>query len=376
MPQPTVYVLLPSVKGGGLQKWVTLVADELTRQGWQFVFVSADAKGTVPSFPSQENTPTVFLGCPMVGNGLKAKLKFLNQFSAAFAAFAKTKKPQLVLLAGKEMGLVSLISRFMFGAPLFKTCFLSVSPTTTHLAHMPWPRRMVLKMFYGIIHRQVGSIIAQTEDDATHLQKVFGVKAENLFISPPPLTDDFLKAPLPAKPNRDYREILYVGRFSGEKNLHQLITAFAGLNPTENNIRLRLMGSGPAEALLRNLVAEFDLQNQIDFTPFNADTYSRFAAANVLALTSSFEGFGMVLAEGMAAGTPAVAYDCPFGPRAVINDGQNGFLTPIYNIAALQAALEKALQREWNAEELRASVQKFSVKNVAVEFEKALLHVK
>ena len=46
----------------------------------------------------------------------------------------------------------------------------------------------------------------------------------------------------------------------------------------------------------------------------------------VLILTSLFEPFGLVIPESMSCGLPVVAFDCPYGPREIIEDGVNGFL--------------------------------------------------
>ena len=55
--------------------------------------------------------------------------------------------------------------------------------------------------------------------------------------------------------------------------------------------------------------------------------------------TSHFEGFPLVLLEAMQVGLPCVAFDCPFGPAAVIVDGENGFLVPEGDVSRLAEKL-------------------------------------
>ena len=43
-------------------------------------------------------------------------------------------------------------------------------------------------------------------------------------------------------------------------------------------------------------------------------------------MTSKYEGWGLVITEAMSYGIPVISYDCPFGPKEIIQDGINGFL--------------------------------------------------
>ena len=85
------------------------------------------------------------------------------------------------------------------------------------------------------------------------------------------------------------------------------------------------------------------------------------ARASVFALSSIHEGFGNVLVEAMACGTPVVSTDCPSGPSEILDGGRYGPLVPVGDHVALAAAIEQQLDQPTPAEMLRARASEFSV---------------
>lgn len=105
--------------------------------------------------------------------------------------------------------------------------------------------------------------------------------------------------------------LLYVGRFSSEKNLTRLLEAFANYQQQSSISRalsLVLVGSGPEEQMLKNKAQQLGLKNvfwpgfkQVDELPVY------YALASALILPSTSEPWGLVINEAMACGSPILA---------------------------------------------------------------------
>ena len=138
--------------------------------------------------------------------------------------------------------------------------------------------------------------------------------------------------------------IVGCGRLTEQKGFDDLINAFALLREQVPNAALWILGEGPDRPALEQQITRLSLENHVQLLGFRDNPYAYMAAADVFALSSVFEGFGNVVAEAMACGTPVVSTDCPYGPSEIITDGVNGLLVRPRDPAALANAILRVLR--------------------------------
>ena len=117
---------------------------------------------------------------------------------------------------------------------------------------------------------------------------------------------------------------------------------------------------GEEEERIREKIHSYGLQNTIIMNPPTDNIIEEYLKSSICVVSSVFEGFSMVLIEAMACGLPCVSFDCPYGPRNIIKDGEDGFLIEYLNTQALADGICKLIEDK----ELRKSMGRKGRENV------------
>ncbi|MDP7260493.1 MAG: glycosyltransferase family 4 protein [archaeon] len=204
---------------------------------------------------------------------------------------------------------------------------------------LPLPAR-VLKWFYDLsfgryIAKNSDYIISFTEDQVKDYVKRGAVESK-IGIIPPPLilkdysskiSEAFLKRHGIKKKDK---VLLYAGRLTEHKGIQDVIEELPEIRKKVPNVKFFIAGEDYGyKKSLQSLIREKGVEDSVFFVgPYRArekELIQFFAAADLFVLPSNMEGFGIVLAEAMACGTPCIAYNIP-AVREVISDGENGYL--------------------------------------------------
>lgn len=124
------------------------------------------------------------------------------------------------------------------------------------------------------------------------------------------------------------KKVIAAGRLAAEKNFSSLIRAFRTVADRHPDWTLEIYGDGCERAALQRLTEGLNLTKNVYLRGVTPHIQEKMLEASVFALSSAFEGFGLVIIEAMSCGLPVVSYDCPCGPKNIITDGADGFLVP------------------------------------------------
>jgi glycosyltransferase involved in cell wall biosynthesis len=141
----------------------------------------------------------------------------------------------------------------------------------------------------------------------------------------------------------DTSYLIHVGRFDMVSKRHDiLLKAYKQANVSQ---KLVLLGEGEDKIKIETLVQELGLQSKVLFQGYTDNPYVWLKHAELLVLSSDFEGFGRVLAEALIVGTPVVSTDCPSGPSEILTGSLKEFLVPPGDANGLALKIRQALQQ-------------------------------
>ena len=136
--------------------------------------------------------------------------------------------------------------------------------------------------------------------------------------------------------------VICVAALRPEKGHDVLLAAFAKVHEAVPGARLVLVGDGALRQAIQGQAAAAGIQGSVDFVGSVADVWEHLAGADVFALASRSEAFGIAIAEAMAAGLPVVA-PAVGAISELVEPGVTGELFPAGDVTALAGHLARLL---------------------------------
>lgn len=226
---------------------------------------------------------------------------------------------------------VTLSQKFKYNRYLFKIFSL-------------WDRYIMKSL------RHCNCIVTLTKQDTPFWQE----HAKRIEVIPNMLT-------ITPKEVKDYevKRVISAGRYKSEKGFDMLLDAWHLLPERFRDWHLYIFGNGD-RSMYQNIVNKYNMGETVHLMSATNDIAEEFSKSSLYVMSSRYEGFGLVLAEAMSCGLPCVSFDCPYGPREIIKDGEDGNLVKYKDIEELAHKMALLMSNT----DLRRKMGKQAKKNI------------
>ena len=123
---------------------------------------------------------------------------------------------------------------------------------------------------------------------------------------------------------KDILKLVNVGHLEEQKGQEILIKAISKINNIP--FKLYIVGEGNNRDYLSKLILELGLSKKVFLLGYKKNPYKFIFNSDIFVLSSLWEGFGHVIVEAMACGTPVIASNCKSGPSEIIHHNYDGIL--------------------------------------------------
>ena len=310
---------------GGTERMCTLIANELEQKGFEICIISFFETKALPFFILNAGIKR-----RQLVNTPPSSFAYLHLSSRIYRA-VQQEQPSIIISCDTQMCLYSslpLMTKKHVAWEHFNTS------TVTWLGSRWFGRRMASLL--------CKKIVVLTESDKTQWMSTLQTNANKLSVIPNLL-------PVTRVVNIDNSQrkkiVLAVGRMTEQKGFDLLIEAWQKIpEQVREKWTLRIVGpNGSAKPKLEALISSYHLEQSVELIAGTANIKEEYQAASFYVLSSRYEGFGLTLIEAMGQGLAVIAFDCPMGPREIIED-KYGILLPAKDTVKLSLAIQNFMQ--------------------------------
>ncbi len=328
---------------------VLQLAKAVKQSGCSVTLVFGGVDGKIVSICKENGLDTIVL--PQLIRSLHP----WHDLAALFALrkLIKSIQPDLVHLHSSKAALLGRIAAWLSKVPAI---------VTVHGWPFVHPQSKVSKAIYFILER---SMVALTAKFITVSKVDYDIALQQLKVLPQQLIlihngieNDQSFAPVKSDTIKKGCSIISVARFETQKDHRTLLFALQQIKHIP--WQLRLIGSGPLLAEIKQLAGQLGMSEKVEFLGERSDVAELLTQADLFVLLSHWESLPISIIEAMRAGLPVIASNVG-GITELVDDGVSGLVVSAGNIPEASDALrslitDPALRQSMS----EASKQKFS----------------
>lgn len=320
---------------GGAERVLSTMANYWAVRGWSIAIVTFVDDRKPPFYdlhPAVQWCPLALAGSP--ANPLRRGLGVLQRISGLRRAL-KESDPDLVISFMDQVNVLTLLASRRLNLPVI---------VSERIDPARQPIGPVAKVARRMLYPHASRVVVQTE---AALRCFAPAVQQRGTVIPNPMSPAHAGPIAAASPAPECgTRLVAMGRLTRQKGFDLLLRAFAAVSAKYPAWSLTIWGEGEQRAALEWLRDDLGLNQRVSLPGLTTDPFQRMREASLFVLSSRFEGFPNALCEAMAAGLPAVSFDCPSGPAAIIRNDIDGVLVAPEDVPALAGALDRLMGDE------------------------------
>lgn len=352
-----ILFIVPSLIGGGAERIISIIFNFLNRKKFEPILVLLKNEG-----PYLEDIPKDIQIIDLQATQARyAIIKIIRTI--------KQVKPDIVFSTlGYLNILIAMIKPFLSK----NIVFIARESNTVSVQNKQEKYPVLFDLLYKVFYNNFDQIISQSDYMKKDLIDNYNIMKDKIEVIHNPVNITKIETLANKSMTNFYKNdkfnLLTVGRLDYQKGYDLLIEAMSKL---DKKFHLTILGEGKDDTKLEQLAKSFDIEDNITFAGFQSNPYIYMIHADLLILSSRYEGLPNVVLEANACGTPVVAFNCPGGTGEIIENGVNGFLCECGNIDELIKKINKAYLHNFDKNKIKRLIKnKYDANTIIKHYEK------
>lgn len=298
------FLVKPS--GGGGERVVLEVARNLSREGKRVELVLM-RKEDIPEGFRDEGISIVHFNTS----------RFVRAFFLLCQYLKKT-HPHTMLATNEHTSIILVLAKSVMRAKVRVVLRVGI-PLSIQFARYSKFRDRLIPFLSRILYPRADHIIAVSRGVREDLIKTLGVKEEEVTVAYHPMDNEKIEQTGEEEVHHPWFSegpvFVAVGRVREQKGFRYAIEA---MKETPTDAKLLILGAGSGKEVLVKYAETCGVKERVAFLGFVKNPHAYVKRADVFILPSLWEGLPSALLEALALGIPAIASDCPHGPREIL----------------------------------------------------------
>lgn len=280
----------------------------------------------------------------------------------------KKESPDIVINFSFEL----LIIIGIFLIPFFKSIyFINRQINILSMQNFSFFKKLLLKKAY----KNFDKVITQSKDMTEDLLKNIDILKEKILEINNPVDTNKIEnlsiENINIEFDKNSKNLLCVGRLVHQKGFDLIIQIMSLIN--DKNIKLYILGEGEEKENLSNIIKKLNLEERVFLLGKKLNPYVYMKNADLLILSSKYEGFPNVLIEAGACGLYSICNNCPGGINEIILEGINGNIVDFNDKNLVVKSIEKSLILRKDKERIKESIEsRYSLDRIVNKYEVVL----